>query len=227
MSESIWFLCSLGNAAAVGIGLAAYIWYASERAVRRVLEEAPASGAEDDFFGMAAMTAVELTEADVDSADQGEPAQLRARVRRSVEEMESAISGTVEASTKASGTLMTILENQANVVASVGRLAAEGDLPEAFKEQATAILEQLRAQDDLVIEAQETMDQVEASLQTCASELAQYGASSEFDWTELRPSAEGLNRLISRQAQSGDLGAQAQDSSIPPALAQAIDEALI
>ncbi|MEM1025357.1 MAG: hypothetical protein AAGJ19_16865 [Myxococcota bacterium] len=219
---SPWLLLFFANLALAGWIVAIMTWRYGEAVLRRTLAELP-----DEPVVSTVSTAVEVEEVDLDAADEGRPVELRARLRRSIEEVETALTQTSETSTKTSAQLMELLEKLGGVVASVARLAAEGELPEEFKAQANAITEQLREVDPVLGDALEKMDAIDAGLETIGSELARYGSGSDFDWSALRPSSAGLNRVLRKKSNGASGDDQGEDTSIPPALAQAIDEALI
>jgi len=211
------------NLALAGWVVALMTWRHAEQIIRRILAELPT----EPMVETGPSELVELEEVDLDAADEGRPVELRARLRRSIEESETALAQTAEKSTQTSAQLMAMLEKLGNVVAAVGRLAGEGELPQEFKDQADALTEMLREIDPILGDAQENMDAIEAGLDTIGAELSRYGGASEFDWSALRPSSAGLNRVLRKKQDGGSAAEDGQDTSIPPALAQAIDEALI
>jgi hypothetical protein len=218
---TLWFLAELS---VVSLAALAYVAWASLATLSRVRDREPVQVVE---AAAPPPAPVELEDFEVDAADEGRPAEIRAKVRRSVEQVEEALGPATAAAQSTSAALMGILEKQAHLVARVGRLNGEGALPPELKEQTEAILAEMREMDPLVIDAQERLDQVEASLQTSASELAQYGAQSGFEWNALRPSPAGLNRVLVGKAQAPRADDPGQEVAIPAALADAIDQALI
>jgi uncharacterized coiled-coil protein SlyX len=211
------------NLALAGWAVAVMTWRHAERVLRQVLADLPT----EPMVGTGPSEVLEVEDIDLDAADDGRSVELRARLRRSIEEIEIALNQTSEKSTQTSAQLMALLEKLGDVVAGVGRLAGEGSLPPQFKEQADALTEMLREVDPILGDAQENMDVIEAGLDTIRAEVARYGAASQFEWSSLRPSSAGLNRVLRRKQDGAGHTKEGEDTSIPHALAQAIDEALI
>lgn len=157
-------------------------------------------------------------------ADEKSAAQ-RAQLRRSLEQLREASQMTAETSTEASATCMTLTEGLAGTIASATRLLGEADRESFDRADVQSLLDQMRALDPTVGELLEVLDRVDSGLQTLVGEVDRYG--SGYDWDSLRPSIERLNLLLSQSDAGGSAGPVAQAVQLPPALAQAIDQAII
>jgi len=236
MVELGWWWWFAGELVVVLVALLAVVWWRGARTIARLAQ----SGSRNRPGGsqVPAPPAPEpgpelptLVDADVDAVDSGEAAELRAQLRRSVEEMTGVTEAGREVSTSVSADLMSLLEKQAEVQNLGTRASGVAGLPTEAKQALDALLEVLRNADPLLIRAQENLDQLDASLSGLSSELSRYGEANGFEWDRLRPTTEGLNRLLRLKVDpsSERLGTKppSGDVELPPGLGDAIDQAII
>lgn len=226
-----WFVVEL---VLVLVVLLAVVWWRGARAVARLAPGAGGPPAPVDASSPPppAPELPTLTDAEVDAVDSGEAAELRSQVQRSVAEMTGVTDAGREVSNEVAAGLMSLLEKQGEVQTLVTRAAAVAGLPTEAKEALDQLVEVLRQTDPLIIDAQENLDQLDASLSGLASELGRYAEENGFEWERLRPTTEGLNRLLrlkadpfgASEASSGGAGGEVP---LPPGLGDAIDQAII
>lgn len=210
----------------------AVVWWRSARVVARLAAGVPLMAAPEVQAPPPAPPPKlpELDDLDIDTIDSGEAAELRSQLKRSVGEMTGVTEAAREVSTQVSAGLMSLLEKQAEVQTLATRASAVAGLPDDAKTALTELLDVLRDADPLLIDAQENLDQVDASLQGLSSELARYGDENGFEWNRLRPTTEGLNRLLRLKNDPSGAAApryQSGDVNLPPGLGDAIDQAII
>ncbi|MGF1511326.1 MAG: hypothetical protein ACFB9M_17685 [Myxococcota bacterium] len=219
---TVWFLvelCVVSTLVSIVVG-----WQGSCAVKRLMAERPPPSPPANE---PRAAEVEELEESDVDSVDDGRPAQLRAKVRRSIEQVDAALESTSEGATQTSSVLMSLMEKLASTAAEMKRFDQRADLPADLRQASNELHEYLGDMDALLSEAQRLVEQMEAGLQICCSETAQYGTRSGFEWEALRPSPRGLTRLLRQKSRGTPEPDPGIDAAIPPALADAIDQALI
>jgi len=225
-----WWWCGF-ELIGVLVLMLAVVWWRGVQAVARLSLGAP----EPTFEAPAAepatkLEAPQLEDSDIDAVDSGEAPELRSQLQRSMAEMTRVTEAAREVSTQISADLMSLLQSQAEVQNLVTRTSGIEGLPADAKATVDELLEKLREADPLLIQAQENLDQLDASLQGLASELERYGQESGFEWTRLRPTTDGLNRLLRLKvdpeaAFSGSI--PSSDVPLPAGLGDAIDQAII
>jgi hypothetical protein len=225
-----WWWWFAGELVLVLVAMLAVVWWRGAKTVARLAAGGPAPVAEAPAAAETRLEAPQLDSTEIDAVDSGEAAELRSQLSRSVQEMTGVTDAAREVSTRISADLMSLLQAQAEVQNLATRASAVPELPADAKAALDELLEKLREADPLLIQAQENLDQVDASLQGMASELGRYGEESGFEWERLRPTTDGLNRLlrlkVDPDAASGGAHRSA-DVQLPPGLGDAIDQAII
>ncbi|NJK89376.1 MAG: hypothetical protein HC923_08195 [Myxococcales bacterium] len=150
----IWLLAELLVVLTVLLGL---VWWQGIRALRGAGSVVTAAPIEDsnplsESIVSRAPEVPTLESHELDAIDSGEAPELRAQLRRSVEEMSRVTDASRELSTKVSATLMSLLEVQANVQNLVTRVNAISALPADAATAIAELLEQLRSSDPMLIE---------------------------------------------------------------------------
>ena len=222
-----WFAAEL---ILVLVAMVAVVWWRGARAVARLASGQPAPIAQTPDASPPRLEAPQLDATEVDAVDSGEAAELRSQLSRSVVEMTGVTDAAREVSNRISADLMSLLQAQAEVQNLATRASGVADLPADAKAALDELLEKLRQADPLLIQAQENLDQVDASLQGMASELGRYGEESGFEWARLRPTTDGLNRLLRLKVDPDGASGGAHrsaDVQLPPGLGDAIDQAII
>lgn len=155
------------------------------------------------------------------------PAQNRAQLRRSVQQLREAVQMVQEASSQTNALGMDMVEAVASAVTSVTRAAAEAEAEgeEPKPVEWDSLLEPMQKLDPLVNQLLEQLDQIDSGIQTLAGELEGYGES--YAWEGLAPDRERVNALLQHNAGASSMAEVSQSVQLPPGLAQAIDEAII
>lgn len=231
MFETGWWWWWFGvELVVVLVAMLGVVWWRGAKAVARLASGAPAPVADEPQTTTTRLEAPQLEGVDIDAVDSGEAAELRSQLHRSVVEMTGVTDAAREVSTQISADLMSLLQAQAEVQNLATRGSAVAGLPAEAKAALDELLEKLREADPLLIQAQENLDQLDASLQGMASELGRYGEDSGFEWDRLRPTTDGLNRLLRLKVDPDAAAGGAHrsgDVPLPPGLGDAIDQAII
>jgi DNA repair ATPase RecN len=194
----------------------AWTWWRVRRLLDRYRALKEASDAENSFSEVETWV---WTQADE------RPAEQRAQLRRSMDQMREAVGSGQEASSETNASGMELLEGLASAIGSITQMLARED-ETVPRNELEPVLEKLRGLDPTVNKLLENLDGVDASLQAMAGEVERYG--SDFDWEALRPSLERLNHLLDGSSSGGRTATDTgQAVQLPPGLAQAIDQAII